>query len=88
MVVSELVIISIAAFIFGAILGFPLVAISMVLTKSFLLDKLIVPLNFIFNYIGVIATVVGIIAVPILAALPALFRSRKEKVAEAIQAVA
>ena len=83
-ILSELAILSSAVIFFGSIIAFPMVAISNLLAKSFLLDKLILPLNYTINYLSIILVCIGILVIPLLATLPVLLKSRNEKIANII----
>jgi len=84
MTMSELLILNLFAILFGAIIGFPMVVLSNFLTKSFLLDRLILPLQYSVNYIGILAVCLGIIIVPLLSILPTLLKNRNERIANVI----
>lgn len=79
---SELLIISIFAILASLLIGLPLVLLSMLLTKPFLLERILVPFSFVIPIIPLAIVGAGIILVPILSAMPILLRTRREKVAD------
>lgn len=85
MVTSELFIINFVTLLASAIIAFPMVLICLLLTKPFLLERVILPLRYSVNFIWLGAVIVFIVCAPILSALPSLLRTRRERVAESLQ---
>ena len=85
MVSSELLIINLATLVASALIAFPMVLLSLHLTKPFLLERVILPLSYSVNFIWLGAVIVFILGAPILAAFPSLLRTRRDKVAESLQ---
>ncbi|MHA1156050.1 MAG: FtsX-like permease family protein, partial [Candidatus Heimdallarchaeota archaeon] len=88
MVASELTIINLATLMASALVAFPMVLFSLLLTKPFLLERVILPLRFSVNFIWLGAVILFILVAPILSALPSLLRTRRDKVAESLQPTA
>jgi len=88
MVASELTIINLATLMASALVAFPMVLLSLLLTKPFLLERVILPLRFSVNFIWLGAVILFILVAPILSALPSLLRTRRDKVAESLQPTA
>ena len=85
MVSSELLIINVVTLITSALIAFPLALIGLVLTKPFLMERVILPLKYSVNFIWLAAIVLFILVAPIISALPSLIRTRRERVAENLQ---
>ncbi|MFW9923561.1 MAG: FtsX-like permease family protein [Candidatus Thorarchaeota archaeon] len=87
MVISELVLVCILSIVIAGIIGIPLAFLVTVLTKPFLLEMLVLPMNFIVPYISIALVSLGILIIPLLSAIPTILKSQREKIAEAIVAV-
>lgn len=85
MVASELTIINLATLMASALIAFPMVLLSLLLTKPFLLERVILPLRYSVNFIWLGVIILFILVAPILSTLPSLLRTRRDKVAESLQ---
>ncbi|NHJ49839.1 MAG: FtsX-like permease family protein [Asgard group archaeon] len=81
----ELSIINVTSIIFGTIIAIPIGLLTITITKPFLVDRLILPLSFSFNYIYTAVFIVFLVGVSLLAAVPTILRTRNQKIAESIQ---
>ncbi len=85
MVSSELLVINFVTLFVSALIAFPMALLCLLLTKPFLLERVILPLRYSVNFIWLGAIIVFILGAPLLSIIPSLLRVKGEKVAESLQ---